>query len=382
MKEPLTTAQLSHLVGLIYDAAIDPGRWPTALEAIRVTLGFANTALGLNTFPTGKAHLGVTTNIPPEYDSTLADYGPEVIEIWGGLETLQNHPMDQPALLSRINPAALDFEVTTNRMALEWAKPQGLIDNIALPLAMDERGYGSLAMGRHRDQGPVGEMELEAARLLIPHLQRAVAINRLFDLELLARTSFERTLEKLATPVLLTTAEMRLVHANPAARKILDDGDLLRMQNGVLTAVNGVLQALSVAVAQAGRDEAAIGRKGIGIPAHRRDGTVAALHVLPLHPDRLPASNPAVAAIFVAEADKPRAVSTDLIASLFGLTAAEARVFEQIAAGRSVAETAAALAVEPSTVRTQILHIFDKTGVRRQADLIRLSAALGAPIDY
>ena len=121
MKEPLTTAQLSHLVGLIYDAAIDPGRWPTALEAIRVTLGFANTALGLNTFPTGKAHLGVTTNIPPEYDSTLADYGPEVIEIWGGLETLQNHPMDQPALLSRINPAALDFEVTTNRMALEWA---------------------------------------------------------------------------------------------------------------------------------------------------------------------------------------------------------------------------------------------------------------------
>ena len=66
--------------------------------------------------------------------------------------------------------------------------------------------------------------------------------------------------------------------------------------------------------------------------------------------------------------------------ALFGLTAAEAAVFEQIAAGRDVPRAAAALGVAQSTVRTHLLRIYDKTGVRRQAELVRLSASFSLPV--
>jgi len=381
MKAPLSTAELSHLIGLIYDAAIDPDRWPVALEAIRVALDFATTALGVSVFPTGRPILNVTTNLPPEYKATMVDYGPEILEQWGGWDAFRAFPLDRPQLLSRVNPAVLDFATTRNRYSLEWRQPQGLIDNLNMPLAMDDRGVGLLGMGRHRDAGPVSEIEIETARLLMPHLQRAVAINRLFDFETFARSTFEQTLDRLASPVLLVTADMFLIHANPAAQKLLAAGDLLRLHQGAIMATsNGADAALTVAVAQAAQDESAIGRKGLGVPSWRRDGTAAALHVLPLNPERLSvAASTAVAAIFVAEADAPRAAPAALIASLFDLTTAEARVFEEIAAGRSVAATARTLALKPSTVRTHLLRIFNKTGTRRQVDLVRLAASLAGP---
>ena len=57
----------------------------------------------------------------------------------------------------------------------------------------------------------------------------------------------------------------------------------------------------------------------------------------------------------------------------------EARVFDLIARGLTPAEAAEKLGVGVSTVRTHLLHIFDKTGLRRQADLVRMAAGLALP---
>ncbi|WP_421851226.1 helix-turn-helix domain-containing protein [Novosphingobium sp.] len=63
----------------------------------------------------------------------------------------------------------------------------------------------------------------------------------------------------------------------------------------------------------------------------------------------------------------------------FELTPAEIRVFEQISAGRTTKEAALALGVAQSTVRTHLLRLFEKTGVNRQADLIRMAHSLASP---
>lgn len=381
MKAPLTTQQLSDLTGLIYDAAVNPDGWSQAAEEIRIALDFANSVLGLLTWPGAQSLFNLTTNIPPDYAQSFNSYGPEIIKSWGGWAGLRSLSLDEPVLLSRVNPDFVRFDITTSPYALEWAKPQGLIDNLALPVAMDDHAVGLMGFGRHHDAGPVGTFELEAARLLMPHLQRAITINRLLDMAALARSTFETALDTLAVPVVLTTASLRVIHMNPAARKIVTMGDLLHISHGVLSATSsGVSHALAVAVAQAVRDESALERKGMGIPARRGDGAVAALHVLPLRPDRLPVGSQPVAAIFIADASTSRTAPIELITSLFGLTLAEARVFEQIAAGKTVAETSDALAIGQSTVRTHLVHLFDKTGVRRQAELIHLATSLAVPV--
>ena len=55
-------------------------------------------------------------------------------------------------------------------------------------------------------------------------------------------------------------------------------------------------------------------------------------------------------------------------------------MLELIDAGRTNAETAAALGVAVSTVRAHLLRLFDKTRTRRQADLVGLIDAFSLPV--
>jgi len=87
----------------------------------------------------------------------------------------------------------------------------------------------------------------------------------------------------------------------------------------------------------------------------------------------------AVAAVFVgAHADKQD--GAELMAATYGLTPAETRVLTSLLAGRTLAQTAKALGIAPNTAKTHLTSIFSKTGVTRQADLMRLGHEIVPPI--
>ncbi|MDO7835612.1 helix-turn-helix transcriptional regulator [Sphingobium sp. HBC34] len=67
------------------------------------------------------------------------------------------------------------------------------------------------------------------------------------------------------------------------------------------------------------------------------------------------------------------APAPELLATLFGLTQAEAKVLATLAAGSTIAEAAILLGLSENTVRTQTKRILSKVGVSRQTDLIRLA---------
>ena len=64
---------------------------------------------------------------------------------------------------------------------------------------------------------------------------------------------------------------------------------------------------------------------------------------------------------------------------LYGLTEAEARVVAALTLGETVEQISVAHGVRVSTVRAQVRSIFEKTGVHRQADLVRLALS-GGPL--
>jgi DNA-binding CsgD family transcriptional regulator len=67
------------------------------------------------------------------------------------------------------------------------------------------------------------------------------------------------------------------------------------------------------------------------------------------------------------------------VAAAFGLTPAETRLLADLFGGRTLNETAAALGITRPTAKTHLEHIFLKTGVTRQADLMRLWTRLISP---
>jgi DNA-binding CsgD family transcriptional regulator/PAS domain-containing protein len=386
MRKPIGAATLSGLIGSIYDCALDPQRWPETLKHIQHELDFGGASLSVTAMPSGKVLLEIMSL--PKFiarwakliELTRTKWGPNAAEMWGGLDKFRSLPLGEPIVLSQLRNRS---EWTSNPIYSKWGRRFGIHDILAIGLARDTTMMGSLALVRFASQGDIGEVEMEATGLLIPHLQRAVAISKLLDLKSVAAATFETALDTLAVAVILTDADLRIVHANTAARALFMSRGSLHSQGGKLSLRSTAASAaLALAVRQAASNEATIGKRGIGVPAIDLDGAPSVLHVLPLnHGELRPGLAPsAVAAIFVAPAVSPTPPPHDAVAALFDLTQAEARVFAQIAEGKTQAEIANALGVEGSTVKTHLLHIFAKTGTHRQAELVKLAASMALPL--
>ena len=69
---------------------------------------------------------------------------------------------------------------------------------------------------------------------------------------------------------------------------------------------------------------------------------------------------------------RPNAPPVELIQSLFDLTPAEAKVARGLASGETLEEIAAANNLSRNTIRSQLRGALEKTGSRRQAELVAL----------
>jgi DNA-binding CsgD family transcriptional regulator len=162
---------------------------------------------------------------------------------------------------------------------------------------------------------------------------------------------------------------------------MLTAADPIRSHGGLKLPTPVATDALRTAVAAAAQSEIVLGRRGLAIPLRRRDGTACVAHVLPLrhHAIREGLSQRATAAVFIAAAASPQ-LPADALTLLYDLTPAEARVFELIAAGHTIANIATTLGIAASTVKTHLLRVFDKTGCNRQAALVKLAASMTPPL--
>jgi DNA-binding CsgD family transcriptional regulator len=141
-------------------------------------------------------------------------------------------------------------------------------------------------------------------------------------------------------------------------------------------------KSLQSAIAQAAKDEATLGQKGIGIPIPRLSGDPLVIHVLPLRRSHMRSGliQRAAAALFVASASGPPQLPHDALIQLYDLTPAEIRIFELICEGKTRDVISTLLGISISTVKSHLIHVFEKTGCRRQIDLVRLAKSLAFPV--
>jgi DNA-binding NarL/FixJ family response regulator len=70
----------------------------------------------------------------------------------------------------------------------------------------------------------------------------------------------------------------------------------------------------------------------------------------------------------------------DVFAKTFNLTPTELRMLLVIVDVGGVPEVATAIGVADSTVKSHVVHLFEKTGAACQADLARLVAGFAIPV--
>jgi DNA-binding CsgD family transcriptional regulator/PAS domain-containing protein len=370
---------LSDLIGSIYDCALDPSRWEQTLANVGDALDCYVLVLHLTDLRHHRYLLNKTVGLQPDQIERLPKYLPEMQGILG--EALASWPsLDEPFVDSR---HLTHSYIEKSPLFQEFVKPSGAVDVMQLFLMRTSMHLSFLSVARNEQQGPITDREIELGKLLLPHLRRAVTISKVLDIRTIAGARMAEALDALHCAVILTDQRGAILHANRAAERVLRaDGGPIQSAQGILQAtVPSAASELRSALALAARNEAGIGKTGLAIRLTAPDVPPIFAHVLPLTGSdfRTRLQPAAIAAVFIGAPPDARD-GADAVAAAFGLTPAETRVLASLFAGCTLAETAATLGIAGTTAKTHLEHIFLKTGVTRQPDLMRLWTGLISPL--
>ncbi len=370
------SAELIDLIGMIYDSVIDPTRWDATVAAMRRHLRMHNGVLAVNNMirSDGYGSILVANGISDHYLAIAFKYPEETLELWGGPQRIAQLPLEEPVIQSQATDRR---RWPDNAYWREFIGPQGIIDALAIGLARDRTMIANMTFGRHGDAGPISDREVDDLRVLAPHVRRATTIGGMLDRAILEAQTFAAALEASPAGVVLVDTEMRIVHANTAARLMLAAEDPVRSRGGMLAVTTEPLPGQLEAAVAAASTDSPHDRRGLGVPGRRADGTPVVLRVLPLarRSIRPGLEQRASAAVFIGDAPSAVQLPSDALALLYSLTPAEVRVMELIAAGQTLRDVGVALGKSVHTIRTHLNRVFDKTGAHRQADLVRLVSA-------
>lgn len=371
---------LSATIGAIYDCVLQPANWRLVLDTIIERFVFASAVLDIVRPDSATSNVQVVAGIDTEYFTQFGHYIADSIEMWGGRPVLETWPLEEPGVANQIIPIE---RKQRNRYFIDVLEPRGFNDGVVLPLARDKNLFCYLGLNRHVSFGDVTPDIVDGLRLLAPHLRRAVMLGNLFDLKAVERATFESVLSAMTYGVVLVDENLGVVHANPAGKDLLSESQAASIRQSKFFAHGLHAQtSLQKAVQLAAENESLINRRGIAIPAQGPNGEASVLHVMPLNRGAIRHGivQRAVAAIFMTAQQGPLNLPLDAIVQLYDLTPAEAQVFASLAKGVSLDAIAKSLGTAKSTARTHLLRIFEKTGCRRQAELVALAARHSLPV--
>jgi DNA-binding CsgD family transcriptional regulator len=186
---------------------------------------------------------------------------------------------------------------------------------------------------------------------------------------------FRASLEELRKPALLVDAECRIQFANSVAGRLLSAGELRATAGGSIVTrraeqtrmVHRLVSEVLVNASSGGR-----------LVVQRSNARPLTLLISPLHRSASPfARRSALILIDDPEQDERGDAPATLLHALYRLTKSEAQLAVLVAGGNRLRQAAEQRGICLATARTHLAHIFQKTGVASQGELIRLLIASG-----
>lgn len=365
--EQIPAAELSELIGAIYDCSLDPQRWAATCEMIAQRCDSAAGGICMH-------DLKQTQND----QLYVFGYEPEFLQKLG--TRYAESPMAAADVLSNLGEvSALSmerFHLHDSCFYREVLQPHGVLDIMWFPALRTGGRMASLHASRSDKSLHYQQSDLALFKLLAPHVCRALAISDALDIQVMNSEVLKKTLDGLAAGVFLAARDGHVVYMNTAAERQVRSGTAMRLVDNRLSPVYPAARA---ALTQAIQDSAREGADmhamdhAIGIPDGTGGGYVATL--LPIADGRragVLAPFAASVAVFMQDPVQPPLMPGEAFGRLHGLTGGELRVLMALSQGLGGTEAAGMLGVGEPTIRTHLQRIYSKTGTSRQGDLLRL----------
>ncbi len=375
-------AEFEALVGSVYEAALDPKAVPVVLSRLLSVCGGVWSPLTV-----------LSSNGAKSVSFQNAEADPGHIALFERRYLSGETNPSVPLILSAPSGSVLlreryysDAAFERFEMYQDLYRPIGAHDSLGMPLLRSALGLVAFEILRPRESGTFALDDLEFLDRAIPHIKRALQVMiRLADLETRAATGTE-IWDRLPYGIIVLDDAGRVLWTNVVAEKLLSQNDGLVTRAGQLRAVapseDGTLQRL---IGQARRSCGAGGV--LTIPRSPLAHESLSILVSPLRPAAALAGamrGTPSAVVFVNDPKRIPTVPAQILRALYGLTKREADLAALLADGLNVGEAADRLAISINTARTHLRQVFDKTGTRRQAELVGLltrSGMMGAMLE-
>jgi len=376
-RSPSPEQQLSQLLERVHQVPFGEATWEAALTAVTDFLGAESADL---TFSDPVRQQAVRWEQARHDPQTVAEY----TRVYMAANWTEVQPRVPVALRMRQGQvvADSDFWDASQRKRMmffeEYYHPRVRCGECVMGCVRKTDDEPWVYLTPHfRSREPQPRKTREQLEMLLPHIRRAVdtesRLGRLQkEKELLAEA-----LDHVTEAVALVDRIGRVVRVNRAAEAVLRSAD------GMDTAADGRLvlgtsdarATLASALAQCASP--LLWTPGVGVTpptqimVRRSRGRPLLLTLQPLPKEHAGAFN-AVALLFISDPDARTEDRGAILRKAYRLSGREAQLVQALASGETLKQYALRNDVSYETARSQLRRIFDKTGVRRQAELVPL----------
>ena len=374
-------ADYDRLIQLIYRGALQEQPWQIALPALRQALDAQVASLVLR--PPAEDDRGVILNcVRPDAQKAgeevhLAD--PDDWEVTAyreqffALDPFINLPLDKVIALEDV---LSDDELRSSDYYLHYLQPIDLFRILGVDTAEPGGMLARLRFSRRESEPRFQDRERQLLEQIAPHLRQAIEIYARLNRMTSERDLYAGAVNQLSVATIILDQQGQLLNSNGLARALLEERDGLGQRDQRLhlekRELNRALQDALEAIVRARQGGETSVVKALRVPrSSGRSDLGLVIRPVPTSEWSEGPFSPC-AAVFISDPDLRDSASQQGLAELFGLTPAEANLALLLARGLSLAEASDTQSISQHTARAQLKSIFAKTGVSRQAELVRL----------
>ena len=370
---------LLRLVERIYDAATDASKWSVFLTELSTALGATGAGLLQHEVRPNvliRGRILASSTLHPEGTRLYAQrYA--ALDPWGNALARQRR-LDSDYLFTS-ESLVPDSQLRRTEFYNDFSRYYDIAGNVGFGVATEPGIATTVTVIRGHRMPPFGAKELRLMAALQPHVRRALRVHHRLSEALQHSAAVDAILDRLPFGVVLVDASGGAILVNHAAQQILDTRDGLSLRDGSLFAASvpqtsELRNLIAQAIAVSGGDplQGSGGALAIGRPSLKRPLQVLVTPLRPAGAALMVGSASPSAVVFVSDPESRPLTDEAILRQFFGLTPAETRLALQLLQQKSVEEAAEILEISVNTARTYMKKLFEKTGTRRQAELLQL----------
>lgn len=386
----MLTVEDHHLIGLIYDAALDNQLWTQVIQRI-VELSHSNSAIITALDKLNPAYtLVFTHNLPEAALQAYQSEGLDAIDMEVHGKIMIKEGIGKPVQVNTGRYQQEEYLHTQERFFYDKCLKISNIGHMAGTL-LEYSQYRWSVIGIHRPESyaAFSHEDLVLLTHFHKHIRRSLQIHRQLTSVKQQNAQLYRLLDQMTVGVILLNTQQQVRYANPHAEKLLCKHGALSLdiynklkttakQQSKLNQIiqSAMFQGLHLTVAETGGVISLLDEQG-NLPLVL---TITPLSSVTGYSELV--SDHVAVAIFLTNAAGMYVLSHQAVEELYGLSRREAKICEVFINHPTLEQTAEACGLTLATVRTYMKNIYEKTQQHSQAELLRLLIGLTVGFEH